>query len=115
MGHLDRLPVVSFEQGPKVVGRGSGFWSHFDSLPVFSCEQGPRVEGRGFGVTSIVCQYFHVSKDRGSRAEDRDSKGSFANDEAILKLLYLRVLERKNTKWKGKGKVFNWPAVMNQY
>lgn len=41
-------------------------------------------------------------------------KGSFANDEAILKLLYLRVLELKNTKWKGKGKVFNWPAVMNQ-
>lgn len=91
MGHLDRLPVVSFEQGPKVVGRGSGFWSHFDSLPVF-----------------------HASKDRGSRAEDRDSKGSFANDETILKLLYLRVLELKNTKWKGKGKVFNWQAVMNQ-
>ena len=41
-------------------------------------------------------------------------KGSFANDEAILKLLYLRVLELKNTKWKGKGKVFNWQAVMNQ-
>lgn len=37
-----------------------------------------------------------------------------ANDEAILKLLYLRVLELKNTKWKGKGKVFNWQAVMNQ-
>lgn len=32
----------------------------------------------------------------------------------LHKLLYLRILELKNTKWKGKGKVFNWQAVMNQ-
>jgi putative transposase len=41
-------------------------------------------------------------------------KGSFKNDEAVMKVLYLRMLELQRTKWKGKNKVYNWPAVRNQ-
>jgi putative transposase len=41
-------------------------------------------------------------------------KGSFQNDEAVMKVLYLRLLELQRTKWKGKNKVYNWPAVRNQ-
>lgn len=31
-----------------------------------------------------------------------------------MKVFYLRILELKNKKWKGKGRVSNWPAVRNQ-
>jgi transposase-like protein len=41
-------------------------------------------------------------------------KGSFQNNEAVMKIFYLRILELKNKKWKGKGRVSNWPAVRNQ-
>ena len=40
-------------------------------------------------------------------------KGSFANNEALMKLLYLRVKELQEKKWKN-GRAYNWHAVMAQ-
>ena len=39
-------------------------------------------------------------------------KGAFPNETAVLKVLYLRVLELSK-KWSG-GRVSNWAMVMNQ-
>ena len=39
-------------------------------------------------------------------------KGAFPHEEALIKLLYLRILEL-NKKW-SKGKIRNWSMVLNQ-
>lgn len=39
-------------------------------------------------------------------------KGAFPNENALLKVLYLRIKELE-TKWEG-GHIQNWPLVMNQ-
>ena len=39
-------------------------------------------------------------------------KGAFPNENALLKVLYLRVKELE-TKWEG-GRIQNWAMVMNQ-
>ena len=39
-------------------------------------------------------------------------KGAFSNENALLKLLYLRIKELYN-KWNG-GHILNWAMVLNQ-
>ena len=41
-------------------------------------------------------------------------RGSFPNDEAVMKVFYLRILELEKKKRKGKGHVANWSDVRNQ-
>lgn len=41
-------------------------------------------------------------------------KGSFPNDQAVMKVLYLRVMELIEKKWKGKGKAPSWQSIRNQ-
>lgn len=41
-------------------------------------------------------------------------KGSFPSDNAVLKALYLRVVELVKEKWKDNGRVAKWATVRNQ-
>lgn len=41
-------------------------------------------------------------------------KGVFPNDQAVMKLLYLRTMELIEKKWKGKGRAPKWQVIRNQ-
>ncbi len=41
-------------------------------------------------------------------------KGTFTNDQAVMKLLYLRAMELIEKKWKSKGRVPKWQVIRNQ-